>query len=507
MIQKNIKLFWHQYKYFPYEKELAFKELGEVLNPDSISDYESYISVSGDFEIKEIQKLAYFSHTEIDCEIIRTIQRRLEDSVYHNSDKIFKKQSTRYSVHGMHEYKGKFNPQIVRGLFNIFGVNTNSKIIDPFCGSGTTLVEAAHIGAESLGFDINPLAVYITNAKLKALNVPAKILQTISIEILREFEERINNFEVSSNNQDERFIYLKKWFPENTLNQIELLKNIIEKKTPEYKEIFFVLISNLLRDYSLQEPADLRIRRRYSPFPEVPLIDSIKNSFSTFLLNLEATQKITETSSVSEAIICDIRDNFAQKISKVNQQFDFALTSPPYATALPYIDTQRLSLVWLNLCEPAEIKKLEHYLIGSREFDKKVENEWIDNMANNYSSLPSSIHAYCMKLQSSLSKDDGFRRQAVPWLLYRYFSEMQCCFNNMKSLLKSNSYFLLVVGKNQTTLGGEKFLIDTPTMLKEIAEKNNWIPIELFPLQTYHRYNMHSTNSIREETLIVLKNK
>jgi site-specific DNA-methyltransferase (cytosine-N4-specific) len=46
-------------------------------------------------------------------------------------------------AHGLHEYKGKFNPQIVSSILNILEVNEKSKILEPFCGSGTTLYESA----------------------------------------------------------------------------------------------------------------------------------------------------------------------------------------------------------------------------------------------------------------------------------------------------------------------------------------------------------------------------
>jgi len=84
-----------------------------------------------------------------------------------------RRQSTRYSVHGLHEYKGKFNPQIVRATANLLrlGLDRKAQILDPFCGSGTSLVEAAHMGWDALGTDINPLAILISNAKIQALKI------------------------------------------------------------------------------------------------------------------------------------------------------------------------------------------------------------------------------------------------------------------------------------------------------------------------------------------------
>ena len=104
----------HDYRYFPYELDLAHRELETLLRPQAIRD------VDGGFEIDRVrrpgqaQRLVYFSGFSCDNEIIPTTQALLE-SVNGNG----KRQSTRYSVHGVHEYKGKFNPQVARALFNI----------------------------------------------------------------------------------------------------------------------------------------------------------------------------------------------------------------------------------------------------------------------------------------------------------------------------------------------------------------------------------------------------
>lgn len=113
-------------------------------------------------------------------------------------------------------------------------------------------------------------------------------------------------------------------------------------------------MSDLVREYSLQEPADLRIRRRTSEMPTTDFWDAVKIKVSSFCANINSICNIEVDYSVnSEAINIDIRDS---KSLKGFREFDCAITSPPYATALPYIDTQRLSIVWLGLASPDEVK-------------------------------------------------------------------------------------------------------------------------------------------------------
>lgn len=91
--------------------------------------------------------------------------------------------------------------------------------------------------------------------------------------------------------------------------------------------------------------------------------------------------------------------------------------------------------------------------------------------------------------------------------MYRYFSEMKEMFKNISQYIKSNGICALVVGHNQTTLGGKKFFVNTPAFLVELAEYCGWESKEIIPLQTYKRYGINSKNSINQESLIILKNK
>src|SRR5579872_914887 len=59
----------------------------------------------------------------------------------------------RYGTHGIHEYRGKFFPQLVRSLLNIAGVPKRGVVADPMCGSGTTNVETVLGEYQALGLD------------------------------------------------------------------------------------------------------------------------------------------------------------------------------------------------------------------------------------------------------------------------------------------------------------------------------------------------------------------
>ena len=127
------------------------------------------------------------------------------------------------------------------------------------------------------------------------------------------------------------------------------------------------------------------------------------------------------------------------------------------------------------------------------------------DMRINEMGLPESEFEFCNRLQSFIGESDGFRRRAVPALLYRYFASMQRSFRAILTVARRGAPFALIVGQNHSVLGGVRRAIDTPTHLANIAENVGWTVEETIPLQTYRRYGYHMNNSVNSETLVILR--
>lgn len=494
------ELLWHRYRYYPYERVLARREIETLLPGAELAESDKGIRLRGGFDLEAAKRLVYFAWaTSPSGHINPTTQGQLERV---NGNGI-NRQSTRYSAHGLHEYKGKFNPQIARAILNIFGTQPGARVIDPFCGSGTSLLECVHMGMKAVGADINPLAVFIANAKFDATRIPANAHRQALDATLRR---RKTIKPPKAAREDARRDYLRSWFDTDVFDAIERLRIAIEREDSESAAPLLAIASNLLRDYSLQDPNDLRIRRRKDPIPEKPFHEAFEEAALQFFSKLEDAQGILSLAPIeSRALLLDSRTLRPGLPGIGVARFDCAITSPPYATALPYIDTQRLSLVWLGLIPPSEILPLEARLVGSREVRGQSKRELLGHLLNNDAEIPLAQADYCRELQAALSERDGFRRQAVPLLLYRYFAGMARVFRALRPLMKENAPFALIVGRNHTVLGGRRFDIDTPTHLAAIAQVCGWAHDETIPLQTYQRYGYHMENAVNGESLVIVR--
>ena len=78
---------------------------------------------------------------------------------------------TGYATHGLFPYRGKFHPQMVRGILNTIGVGPGQTVLDPMMGSGTVPIEASLLGAWAIGIDVSPFCVFMTKTKASGLTM------------------------------------------------------------------------------------------------------------------------------------------------------------------------------------------------------------------------------------------------------------------------------------------------------------------------------------------------
>ena len=92
---------------------------------------------------------------------------------------------TGYATHGLFPYRGKFHPQMVKALLNAMGLHQGEIVLDPMMGSGTTLIEAATMGIDSIGYDVSPLCSLMAQAKIDGLSIdPLKLSRVVDDQAL-----------------------------------------------------------------------------------------------------------------------------------------------------------------------------------------------------------------------------------------------------------------------------------------------------------------------------------
>lgn len=504
------------YKMWDYEAKLRLAEI-EVLTGKVIKDNQRTKALTLKINqpaLWNIRRLTFSKDFQIG--LTSTHKQPTWQKIIENGDSDPKKRKDpKYVTHGLHAYKGKFYPQLAKSLINISNIPVGARVFDPFCGSGTTLLEGMLNGKASYGCDFNPLAAKIAEAKTGILNVRRDIVDA-SIQALLGKLERTTQPNTDSMEQfsKDTEMELHNWFSDPILFKINwLLAQVRLFGDPILVSYYEVIISGIIRNVSHQEPADLRIRRRKTPLQDAPVLELFKKRLEEQQYRLKKYWSVAGRQPgrlIKPKIICgDSRTKATlNELGILKDSVDCIVTSPPYAMSLPYIDTDRLSLLAIMGITAKQRSSLEENLTGSREIKKAqkkvVENAFLDCNASGV--LPHSVVASIRNIYTKNSNGEvGFRRANMPSLLWRFFIDMKQNLEQMKRIMKPGSKAYYVVGNSKTQAGSDWTVIDTCSHIMEVAKFVGLTHVETIPIDVTTENYKHIKNAITKNQIIVLQ--
>jgi len=421
----------------------------------------------------------------------------------------------RYGPHGIHEYRGKFFPQLVVALMNIAKVPTGGVVVDPMCGSGTTPVEATMAGCQGLAMDLNPLSVFMTRTKCALLRTAPKQIKH-AYEVVRDrllkcppprFSEEMPYFR--SLPQTDRS-YLLTWFSKQVLADLDKIAETISCTRPgPSADLLRLSLSNVLRKVSWQKEDDLRVRKEMKADVDLdPMKEFLEQSGRSVRTVLALLYQIKGRKLGS----CEVLEGDARRFHSIWPHIagdvDAVITSPPYATALPYLDTDRLSLIYLRLLPRSEHRKRDQEMIGNREItDRNRQAQWKAFQANK-DVLPQGVVDVIERIYKlNLTKSVGFRRRNLPSLLAKYFLDMRSVLAAMAKMLRPRAPAYVVVGDNHTIAGGQRVEIGTATHLANIAETVGLEIQDRLSMDMLVSRDIFKKNAVEAECILFLRRR
>jgi len=519
----------------PFERRLATAELMALSRDCSAIAIQNIGGVANGYSAivdgpaeKLARCLAYYESVEQRGQKMLTSQVLKEATVYvarngvpieeirrqipiKNLETLPNRRCLRYGTHGLHEYRGKFFPQLVRSLINIAKVPAGGLVADPMCGSGTTLVEASLAGCRGIGLDMNPLSVFMSQVKCLMLSVNPDALVTeyhrVRAALLNptpaSSSSRLACFErLPARDQD----YLKAWFSAQVLEDLGTVSVQIETvKEATVRDFMRLALSNIIRRVSWQKEEDLRVRKEVRTDVE---IDPIREFMEELGRSVRLVAAFLYQHGQAQLGVQCIAEGDARRVSEIWHKWlgkvDAVITSPPYATALPYLDTDRLSLCYLGLLPRQEHRDRDKRMIGNREITEKTRQEYMVALKHQCKLLPQSAIMLIGKIDLLNEKSDaGFRRKNLPALLAKYFLDMREVLAGIYKLLKPGAPAYIVVGNNHTVARGLRVEIETAKLLAEIAvmvglKEGNHVPMEMLPSREIFKQNAVASETILE---------
>ncbi len=271
-------------------------------------------------------------------------------------------------THGFHSYAGRMHPSTAREGVARFS-HAGERVLDPFCGSGTVLVEAMAAGRLAEGVDASPLAILIAQVRTSPLGVMGRkqLVQTAR-EIAEEAAERARKRQrpqIPSWARGER----ERFFPHVAFELYGLRELIGETPEDEIGRALRACLSSMLVKFMRGGEDEGEMRRIGRGVPS--------HFFAARAEELAHGLEALERRTPARTPLPECRLGDARALSHLQDgRFDLVLSSPPYAGTYDYAEHHDVRFLWLGL--PRE--KLDRVQVGSRSVGLGAARQrWIED--------------------------------------------------------------------------------------------------------------------------------
>ena len=313
------------------------------------------------------------------------------------------------SVHSLHRFPGNFIPQIPMYLIQLLSA-PGASVLDPFCGSGTTGVEAIRLGRRTWLSDANRASIQVTRGKIAAIVTPgiAGDLETLLQELIWEELLRSDRFGRNNEGSDPE---LRAWFYDDTLAQLRSIWEFVEN-TPhdDLRAVLELIFADTL--FACASPAGAPTstgRRRRHHWGWIadnvrPKTPAPQNAIRVFRERLVHAIDVLETIDATGWDVVTIRREDARALSMASSSVDLVVTSPPYLGMIDYALANRLTYLWMgwSLHEDQQIEIGARY----RRDKRSVLDEYLESMSQAVHQIVRSLRlgAYCAVVIGSSRK-------------------------------------------------------------------------------------------------------
>lgn len=403
-------------------------------------------------------------------------------------DWTFRNADTQYSTHGLHPYPARMIPQLAAKLIEEYS-RAKDWVLDPFCGSGTVLVESILRNRNCIGNEINPLALLLTRVKTNRLD--KKELEHVSKKVLNEAREEIwayrnkghknlvsidkwtdtpapvkrvvDDFEVPS------FPNIHLWFKDNVIKELSILRRAILNLNyeNEYVDFFrlclsFTVMKSSNADYESHQSHPSRYKpeklKKLSPDVLSMFCEKVEDSMKRVA---DFSQKASDKRIKCFVLSGDARVLNLKGIAP-RDGLDLIVTSPPYGeeqNTIGYHRWSRLMAYWIGFSED-DIGRSEKLSLGARPDVNAV--------------IPSTTANFFINLVKEKSKRRNGKARAAN--LASFFLGYHESIVRMAKWVRTGGIVAIVVGNRLVT--GHRVAMDKVTV--ELAEESDFREVGRF---------------------------
>ncbi len=315
-------------------------------------------------------------------------------------------------------------PEIAMG--HIKKLRRHDVVLDPMAGSGTVLWQAALAGHKAIGFDLDPLAVLIS--QVRTTRVRTELIEDISERVISKAKQ-MTTIEASLpwlDNDEETQEFIKYWFGRSQARQLRLIAHVLWKESmggrlkAELDVLRLVMSRLIIRKKNGASLAwDISHSRPHKVMKS--------NTFDVFAEFLQTAGRITHELDLSPSLPeTRIQLGDARRMPLRSRSIDAVITSPPYFNAIDYLRGHKFSLIWLGYTL-SQLRAIRSESIGAeRRPNNGAQQSSVFKAFGNLSALPTRNTA----------------------MILRYAVDIQSFIDEIARVLKPDGKAVIVVGNS-----------------------------------------------------------
>lgn len=394
-----------------------------------------------------------------------------------------------------YRYKEGYSVDLIKMLIKNYNKNENGVILDPFLGSGTTLMAANELNLKGIGFEVNPFSYFLSKCKLENYShIERQEFKLATQQILIDAHKISDTMILPL----PKLSIADKVFDTNIQNYVLSIKYSIDNYTGSQKVKNLLLLGWLssIESISKYRKAGNGLKKKTSKKNIINNNLQVSNILRENYENIY-NDLVGENIKFESKIINDSSLNLSQYIS--NNSISGVIFSPPYANSFDYTEIYKLELWFGSFVEEySDLKKLRNislrsHLNGLSSIEKETE----------YTSIPD------LDILIKELKTKELWNKKIPLMLQQYFSEMFELLDKIWMSLEINGFCTIVVGNS--AYGGIIFPTDLliAKYAKYIGFTVDKIEVDRYIITSSQQYHitLNTKKYLRESVICLVKSK
>jgi DNA modification methylase len=413
------------------------------------------------------------------------------------------------AAHDWYRFVLSFPPHLIRKYVDQFGLSPAATVLDPFCGTGTTLVECKKLGIGSIGIERNPMAWFASRVKINwkidpdalmshASEIAAETAGQLESEGLGEestlplfSQRRPDHLQLRELKADSYRLLLRDSISPLPLHRtLVLIESLERHRNAQFSDHEILALARAI----VSDISNLHFGPEVGvgpAKPDAPVVSSWLNCVRMMASDLRRLKNMPDAHST--VYLSDAR----QVSAKVGARaIDAVITSPPYPNEKDYTRTTRLESVILGfLKDKRELRTLKQQLVRSNT--RSVYKRDDDDRAIAQNTEIHQLAAEIERRRIQLGKTSGFERMYAR-VTKLYFGGMSRHLSELRRVLKPGARLAYVVGDQASYL---RVMIRTGRLLADLAQSLGYTVDSVDLFRT--RFATATGESLREEVVLL----